>query len=52
MDATTRDTVRKATEEIREKSPVGKDKKTDPVQVPPPNVAKNQDNVGKVDYLR
>jgi hypothetical protein len=29
-----------------------RDPKTDPMQVPAPNVAKNQDNTGKVNYLR
>jgi hypothetical protein len=50
MDAATRETARKLTEELKARNT--KDPKTDPIQAPAPTKPKNQDNVGKVDYLR
>lgn len=56
MDAETRETARRLTEELKARNAKAghakADPRTDPIQAPAPNKPKNQDNVGKVDYLR
>lgn len=54
MDAETRETARRLTEELKARNAKAGEARpgTDPIQVPAPDKPKNQDNVGKVEYLR
>ena len=56
MDAETRETARRLTEELKARNAKtgtpDTHRGTEPIQAPAPGKPENQDNVGKVEYLR